>query len=62
MADLPPYPGAPRWVKVSAIIAGVLALLVVILLLFGGGSHGPGRHLASDGAGGQGPAVKGAQQ
>jgi len=50
MVDLPPYPGAPRWVKVSAIIGGILVLLVVILLLVGGGQHGPGRHLAADGA------------
>jgi hypothetical protein len=35
--------GAPRWVKVSGIIAIVLALLFVILLL-AGGEHGPGRH------------------
>jgi len=50
MAEIPPYPGAPRWVKISAIIAGVLVLLVVILLLVGGGQHGPGRHLAANGA------------
>ena len=42
--DEPRHPGAPRWVKVSAIIAGVLILLVVIALLVGG-DHGPGRHL-----------------
>jgi len=50
MADLPPYPGAPRWVKISGIIAGILALLVAVLLLAGGGNHGPGRHQFSDGA------------
>lgn len=38
-------PRAPRWVKVSAIIVGVLILLVVIAKLTGlGGDHGPGRH------------------
>ncbi|HEX8343447.1 MAG TPA: hypothetical protein VF657_01710 [Actinoplanes sp.] len=38
-------PGAPRWVKVSAIIAAVVVLLIVILNLTGhGGSHGPSRH------------------
>ena len=47
MADLPPYPGTPRWVKVSGIVVGVLVLLVVILLVAGGGPgrHGPGRHI-----------------
>jgi len=35
----------PRWVKVSAIVVGVVILLVVILKLTGlGGNHGPGRH------------------
>jgi hypothetical protein len=48
MADLPPYPGTPRWVKVFGIIAIGLLLLVVILLLTGGpGRHGPGRHKPS---------------
>jgi len=36
--------GMPRWVKVSATIVGVLALLVVVPMLFSGGAHGPGRH------------------
>ena len=39
----------PRWVKVSGIIAIVLVVLFLLLLLFGGGRHGPGRHLASGG-------------
>jgi hypothetical protein len=48
MADPPPYPGAPRWVKISGIIAIVLVLLVVAVLFTGvGGPHGPGRHLPS---------------
>jgi hypothetical protein len=55
MADLPPYPGTPRWVKVSGIIALVLVLLVGIILLTGlGGAHGPGRHLPS----GDAPAIE----
>jgi hypothetical protein len=37
MPDLPPYPGAPRWVKVSGIAAAAVALLVVILIHTGGG-------------------------
>lgn len=37
-------PRAPRWVKVSGVIAAVAVLLLVILLLTGG-NHGPGRHL-----------------
>jgi hypothetical protein len=48
MADQPPYPGIPRWVKVSGIIVIVLIVLVVVLLVIGLGSdHGPGRHSAS---------------
>jgi hypothetical protein len=45
MADAPPYPGTPRWVKVSGTIAAVLAVVFVILQLTGViGRHGPGRH------------------
>ena len=51
MADLPPYPGTPRWVKVFGIIAIGLVLLVVILLLTGG----PGRHMGPGGGGGPTP-------
>ncbi len=55
MADSRSYPGAPRWVKLSALIGGALALCVVLLMLAGGGSghHGPGRHISSRDAGGQ---------
>jgi hypothetical protein len=38
-------PRAPRWVKVSGIIAAAVVLLFVILMLAGGGEHGPGRHM-----------------
>jgi ABC-type transporter Mla subunit MlaD len=47
MADLPPYPGTPRWVKVFGIIGIVVVLLVSIILVTGvggPGGHGPGRH------------------
>jgi hypothetical protein len=38
----------PRWVKVSGVIALVVALLVVILLLTrGSGGHGPRRHTSA---------------
>jgi hypothetical protein len=48
MADPPPYPGSPRWMKISEIVAIVLVLLVIAALLTGvGGPHGPGRHLPS---------------
>ena len=35
MADSPPYPGTPRWVKVFGIIVIILVLLFVILLFTG---------------------------
>jgi len=47
MADLSPYPGMPRWVKISGIIAAVLVLAAVIAIFASGGRHGPGRHLSS---------------
>jgi hypothetical protein len=48
MADPPPYPGAPRWVKVSGIIAIILVLVIMTVIFTGvGGPHGPGRHMPS---------------
>jgi hypothetical protein len=45
-----PRPGTPRWVKVSAVIALLVLVLVAVLLISGrGGEHGPGRHGASGG-------------
>jgi hypothetical protein len=55
-ADRGPIAGAPRWVKVSGIIALAIVLLVLILLL-AGGDHGPGRHLSARGLGGPRPSV-----
>lgn len=37
-------PPLPRWVKVFGIIALVLVLLVGVIMLTGGGEHGPSRH------------------
>ena len=54
MADPPPYPGAPRWVKVFGIIVIVVVLLIVARMFIGGGEHGPGRHTPSGDAGGRG--------
>ncbi len=64
MTDLPDSPrpsdemyerksatGIPRWVKVSGIVVLLLALVVVLAMLVGGGEHGPSRH----GSGGLGP-------
>jgi hypothetical protein len=41
MPDPPSYPGAPRWVKVSGIVVGVVALLLVILIHVSGGHNTP---------------------
>jgi hypothetical protein len=51
MAEPPAYPGTPRWVKISALVAGIVVLLIAVVLLTGiGGPHGPGRHLPGGGA------------
>jgi hypothetical protein len=42
-----PTRGVPRWVKVFLIATVVLAVLLLIVALFGGGRHGPSRHLGS---------------
>ena len=48
MADPPPYPGTPRWVKVFGIIVAVVVLLFIVVMMVGdGGEHGPGRHAPS---------------
>ena len=54
MADQPPYPGTPRWVKVFGIIAAAVILAFVFQLVTEGpmrpGMHGmPGMHV--DGGG-----------
>jgi hypothetical protein len=40
--------GTPRWVKVSGLVAVVVLVLFVIVLVVGGGEHGPGRHQLGD--------------
>lgn len=61
MADPPPYPGTPRWVRVFSIIGLVLVLVLVILLFSHGGpgGHGPGWHT---GEGDTPPVEHGVQQ
>lgn len=42
----------PRWVKLFGITIAVVILLVVIIMVASGGTHGPDRHMPSNGAGG----------
>jgi hypothetical protein len=45
MVEKPTYPGMPRWVKISGMIAGLVIALAIVVIVFGiGGPHGPGRH------------------
>ncbi|MDJ0418901.1 hypothetical protein [Rhodococcus opacus] len=37
----------PRWVKVVGVVVGLLLVLVIAVMLFGGGNHGPGRHMSA---------------
>jgi hypothetical protein len=37
-------PGMPRWVKVSALVVLVIAVVLVVTMLVVGGEHGPGLH------------------
>ena len=63
MADSPPYPGTPRWVKVFGIITLVVVLLFVFLMFTRGpGGHGPGRHVPSGDPGGTHRPWTGVQQ
>ena len=54
MADPPPYPGTPFWVKVFGITVIVVILLFVIML-FTKGPHRPGLHTSFGGPGGYTP-------
>ena len=47
-------PKMPRWVKVVGIIAGVVLLIAIAALAFGGGKHGPARHFSGDSTHGPG--------
>ncbi|MBP2238645.1 hypothetical protein J2Z31_005186 [Sinorhizobium kostiense] len=47
MPDQSPYPGMPRWVKISGIVVAVLIVMAAIVIAFDiGGPHGPGRHMS----------------
>jgi hypothetical protein len=56
MAAQPPYPGAPRWLKVSAIAIGGVAILLVVLVHGGSGLR---HHMSSIGGLGHGVAQEG---
>jgi hypothetical protein len=44
-----PIPGPPRWVKAFGLIALAVVLLFLVVLIVGGGEHGPGRHSPAGG-------------
>ena len=46
MSSPPTYPGTPSWVKTAGNVVAVLVILVVAAMIFGGGKHGPWRHLS----------------
>ena len=55
-AETPQHPPRPRWVKIAGVVAAVVVLVVIAVALFGGGEHGPGRHLpGGDDQGGHTP-------
>jgi hypothetical protein len=47
----------PWWVKVTWLVALVVALLLAATMLVGGGRHGPARHVSLGNADAQVPAV-----
>jgi len=55
MIDSPPDPavrrgpGTPGWVKATGIAAIIVGALAIVVMVIGGGDHGPGRHAASAG-------------
>jgi hypothetical protein len=39
------YEGTPGWVKTLLVIGVILGVLLLLVLIFGGGRHGPGGHV-----------------
>lgn len=39
----------PRWVAVSAVVVGILILVIIAAMVIAGGDHGPGGHVPSGG-------------
>ena len=39
--------GVPRWVRVFVIVGVIVIIGFIVLMVAGGGNHGPGRHLRS---------------
>ena len=46
-SDAATYPGMPRWVKLGAIVAVLVIVLVLAVMILSGGEHGPLRHVPS---------------
>jgi hypothetical protein len=38
----------PRWVKIFGLVSIVVIVLLAAALIFGGGQHGPARHLSPE--------------
>ena len=59
MSDNQNYPGTPRWVKVLGMVVAGVAVAAVLLMIFGGGQHGPLPHFSSPGVTHPEPAASG---
>ena len=44
-----PAPATPLWVKLCGAFVLALLVLVVVMLVIGGGTHGPARHMPTGG-------------
>jgi hypothetical protein len=42
-------PGLPAWVKISGAIVVLVVLVAILVMIVGGGEHGPSRHGAEGG-------------
>lgn len=50
MTDPTPRSRTPQWVKVTGIVVAISVVLLVLVMLVGGGDHGPGRHQSAGAA------------
>lgn len=51
----PKPPGAPRWLRVSAIVVGIIVVVLIVVAIVSGGEHGPRQHLPGGNPGGHQP-------
>lgn len=48
---MPQRPGTPRWVKAIGVLLVAMAVIALVVMIVGGGQHGPARHTVTENGG-----------